>query len=189
MKSYYINAIEFEGHGYNNQESFKTDAIAMDRILKQLSAMLSYHSRVLVIRIDLHPANYTENNHLLSLFIKTMKKWLKTNYRFTHIGYVWCREQHTSQKQHYHFAWILDAHKINYPSKVNDKSKQLWEKLTAGFCYIPENCFYKIEREQYQSESMIGTIARLSYLAKDRGKSATHKKANNYGGSRLYAKE
>jgi hypothetical protein len=42
---------------------------------------------------------------------------------------MWCRELETAKKQHYHYALIIDGHKVNFPYEVTNKVKELWRQI------------------------------------------------------------
>jgi hypothetical protein len=106
---------------------------------------------------------------------------------------MWCREletakkqprnsQETAKKQHYHYALIIDGHKVNFPYEVTNKVKELWLQLD-GSEYFPHNCYYNVKRDDY--ESIQDAIWRISYLAKARGKGYKPDQVKNYGTSRI----
>lgn len=95
---------------------------------------------------------------------------------------MWCRELETAKLQHYHYALIIDGHKVNYPIEINAKVKEIWRQLD-GSEYFPNNCYYNIKRSDYKS--IQDAIWRISYLAKARGKGYKPDKTKNYGTSRI----
>ncbi len=75
--------------------------------------MLSQHSQILVIRLQIHfperfPAEPT--NSCYQSFLDDYRQAL-ANYGFDP-HYVWVREQHHSSNQHYHLVLLLNANKI-----------------------------------------------------------------------------
>jgi hypothetical protein len=95
---------------------------------------------------------------------------------------MWCRELETAKKKHYHYALIIDGHKVNFPYEVTNKVKELWRQLD-GSEYFPDNCCYNVKRDDY--ESIQDAIWRISYLAKSRGKGYKPEQTKNYGTSRI----
>jgi hypothetical protein len=79
----------------------------------------------------------------------------------------------------------IDGDVIQHPGKLLRQIKVKWFK--NGHCHIPENCFYYIDKHNYEQERA-DAIERLSYLAKTRGKGYKDKQAKNYSVSRLKAK-
>lgn len=187
-KLYYIEYIPFQGHVFKvTKPAYLTDKHIMDKILFQLGAMLSHHSRVIVIRIDLHPAFLTENNKTFSDCLNRINQWIRREYRLTRIGYAWVREQETSDKQHYHLAWMLDHHKVKHSHHIMTKAGELWDYVTDGTHHKPPHCYHIVKRNTYDEE-MANAIARLSYLAKDKGKGKIIQGVKNYSTSRIKQK-
>ena len=83
------------------------------RTYEQMTSMLSYHSRIIVIRFEFRVNDYTPCNSLVSWFFRTLVKQLKKAYKLKRVGYIWCREQNLSERQHYHCGLMLDANKVN----------------------------------------------------------------------------
>lgn len=153
----------------------------------QLEAMLSYHSKVLVLRLDLHLGDYSHDNHELSRFIEKIKRRYHDHYRGQRMGYIWVREQEKAKQQHYHLALYLDANKIQHPAKLIYWIEQRWQSRGHPKPYTPENCFAVINRKNDSFKQAI--FERLSYLAKTRGKGYRCKDTNDYSGSRIKPKK
>ena len=151
----------------------------------QVDAMLSHHSKIHIIRFDLRVYEYTENNGIITAFNRRLHKWLERKYNLKRVGFMWCRELEKAKQQHYHYALIIDGHKVNYSDEVNKKVIELWRQL-GGSEYFPKNCYYNIKRDDY--ESIQSAIWRISYLAKARGKGYKPAQTKNYGTSRIKLK-
>jgi hypothetical protein len=95
---------------------------------------------------------------------------------------MWCRELETAKQQHYHYALLVDGHKINHSFEINNKVKELWRQL-EGSEYFPDNCYYNVKRGDF--ETIQAAIWRISYLAKARGKGYKPDQTKNYGTSRV----
>lgn len=106
-------------------------------MITQVDAMLSPHSKVHVIRFDLRVYVYTENNVLMSTLNRSLHKWLKHKYNLKRVGFAWCRELETAKQQHYHYALMIDVHKINYPYEVTNKIKEICQQLEIAE-YFPD---------------------------------------------------
>ena len=158
----------------------------LSAIKNQLDAMLSHHSRVLIVRIDLHTSEYNGNNEMLSQFIRRLRKRLKQRYNLRNVGYVWVREIEKAKSQHYHLALVLDGNKVNYPAKVIKLVEEIWQGTGNPKPYTPEKCYYLIKRGQNYVYKE--AFRRLSYLAKKRGKGYKSKTANDYSTSRIKPK-
>ena len=152
-------------------------------MINQLDAMLSHHSKIHLVRFDLHVSEYTQNNEIITKFNRKLFRWLKREYKLKRIGFMWCREQETSDNQHYHYALMLDGHKVQHPECILEQVKEIWNIHLNGFMYIPESCYYNIERGNDQSRR--DAIYRISYLAKAKSKDKKAPQTKNYGTSRI----
>jgi transcription initiation factor IIE alpha subunit len=153
-------------------------------MINQVEAMLSHHSKVLVIRFDLHIHHQTEDNEIITIFNRRLHKWLKRKYILKRIGFIWCRELETAKRQHYHYALMVDGHKVRHPIEILLKIKEIWEQhLNHSLEYTPKNCYYNIQRDNF--ESIQDAIYRISYLAKARGKGYKPEQTKNYSTSRI----
>ena len=155
----------------------------LERTKQQLDVMLLYHSRIMVVRVDLHLHDYSDDNLLLSKFIRKIRRRLREKYGLKRLGFVWVREREKAKKQHYHLAVMLDANKVNYPGGVLQVVDNVWKGWAQPKPYTPENCYYIIHRgffSEYQN-----AFFRLSYMAKERGKGCKSKTANDYSTSRI----
>lgn len=151
--------------------------------LNQVDAMLSHHSRIIVIRFDLHQFEYTSDSEHISRLFKALGKRLKRQYKLNHFAYGWVREQEKAKHQHYHAFIVLDGHKINYPAGVFGHVRELWQVHYDGHLSYVKNCYYHFHRTDEETYSKV--IYRVSYFAKNRGKGYKPKQSKNYGCSRL----
>lgn len=156
---------------------------AMTSIMRQLHCILDYHSKILVIRFDLRLYVYTADNEVISRFNELLHRWLRRNYGMKRLGFCWAREMENSDKQHYHYALMLNGHKVRHPSKILEQAKLYWDEYIQGSFFVPENCYYFIQR--HDKEAMQNVIFRLSYLAKVNGKENRPDQTKRFGSSRL----
>ena len=154
----------------------------LERIKQQLDAMLSHHSRILVVRLDLHIDGYRSDNEIMSMFIRKVRKKLCAYYDFKRVGFVWAREQEKAEQQHYHLALLLDANTVRFPDKLISICERIAEAWGL-FLYTPKNCYYLVGRSD--SQAYRKAFYRLSYLSKERGKGYKAKTANDYSASRI----
>jgi len=159
----------------------------LERIKQQMDAMLSHHSRILIVRFDLHVNHYQPNNKLISDFVRKLRKKLKSEYKLSRLGYIWAREQERAKRQHYHFALIIDANKVRHPQKIIQIIETIWQKWLLPKPFTPKNCYYIVNRSDTQTYQ--AAYYRLSYAAKTRGKGYKSKAANDFSASRIHAKE
>lgn len=158
----------------------------MKRIINQLEIMMDYHSKVHIIRFDLHQPYYTDDNIRLSTFRRRLSKWLKREYGFKRIGFAWVRELEKSKTQHYHYALILDGHKVQSARKILKTARTYWGNM-AGSEWTPDHPYYNLTRNDHSTTQ--AAIYRLSYLAKGRGKGYRPKYNKDYSTSRLKPKQ
>ena len=149
----------------------------------QLLAMLSFHSRVLTIRVDLHMREYEASNIRISKFISKLRKWLACHYKMKRIGYLWVREKERAKSQHYHLILYLDGNKIRYPAKINHWIREYWTWQDQPKPPTIKNCYTMVHRDD--KDSLDESVCRMSYLAKSRGKGDGGPNTKDYSSSRI----
>ena len=181
-------SIIHNGKGYrvNNGNGKKKCALytpILHRIIDQYQIALEKWRRVFVLRVELHLPHETDNNRIVSLFLKRLNKQLKQKYGFKDIGYAWAREYHGRGKgQHYHLALFLDGNKVRHSSRINETIKSSWERPLGGYHigYI-KRPFYFVNNQDIEQQA----IYRVSYLAKTRGKGERPPQTKDYQCSRM----
>jgi len=158
----------------------------LERMKQQIDAMLSYHSRVIMVRVDLHIEDYQPDNTVVSSFLRTLRKRLLSKYGLKRLGFVWVREKERAKSQHYHLALFIDACKVQRPHNIISKVETLWQSRSHPKPFTPKNCYYIIKRDE--PETLIKPFQRLSYFAKVRGKGYKNKTANDFSTSRIKPK-
>jgi hypothetical protein len=128
-------------------------------MINQVEAMLSHHSKIHIIRFDLRVIEYTENNEIMAVFNRRLHKWLKRKYNLNRVGFMWCRELETAKQQYYHYALIIDGHKVNYPYEIINKVKEVWRQLD-GSEYFPD----KLLLQHKKNLSRFDTGRYLAYI-------------------------
>jgi hypothetical protein len=136
----------------------------LKRMFNLIEVILSYYSRALVARIDLHPTYFSSDNKIMSKFLKSYIPKLEKQYKCKVI-YFCAREQNTSHKQHYHLALMLSGHMIQHSEKLLTQLKSAWEECNAGTATFVERPFYIMYRGD--KPSIVPVIYRLSYLTKE----------------------
>lgn len=162
----------------------------LQTIDNQLMAMLTHHSKVLMVRVDIHlqPNEYPSDNHIMSHYIKKLRKWAEKKYKISRLGFVWCRELCKSKKLHYHVMILIDGNKVQDHRTILAKSKRLaasYEHLGYGSVPILADCFHMIHRGDKLAYNT--AFRHASYLAKERTKDNHHlsDKGKNYSSSRI----
>jgi len=184
-----------KGDGY-----YKEPLIA---IKDQLDAMLSHHSKVFVFRFDIRIKGdsyyneegiefdtFTDDNQIITNFLKVFNRWLKRRYKLPRIGYVWCREIEKAKKQHYHLVFMVDGNKINATTSLHNTIKPKIKELAIeqGLVeHIPPNPYMVDNADLKKDDYTLYKAAfyRASYLAKVAGKNIKGERANNFQPSRV----
>jgi len=155
----------------------------LHKIIDQYQIALDKWRRVFVLRVELHLSHETDNNRVVTLFLKRLFPQLKQKYDFKDIGYAWAREYHGKGKgQHYHLALFLDGNKVRHSARINEIIKASWERPLGGYHlgYI-KRPFYFVNNEEVEQKA----IYRVSYLAKTRGKGERPPQTKDYQCSRM----
>ena len=172
-------------------------------IKDQLDAMLSHHNKVFVFRFDIKIkknsyyddegnefSTFTDDNQVITNFLKVFNRWLKRRYKLSRIGYVWCREIEKAKKQHYHLVFMVDGNLINEATSLyNTISPKIKEMaIKQGLVdYICKNHYLIEHKDLKQGDytSYKNAFYRASYLAKVTGKNIKGERANNFQPSRV----
>jgi hypothetical protein len=165
-------------HSYNVYKPKKGDLnkVALDRLFRLCQTMLYYYSRVFIVRIDLHPVDFSADNKVMSIFLNKFISKLEKQYQCK-VGYFCAREQNKSDKQHYHLALLLSGHKAMLPHNILTQLKTDWIQHCQGSVYFVDKPYYVIYRGD--KASINPAIYRLSYLIKNHTKEH-NKPANSY---------
>jgi hypothetical protein len=139
----------------------------VNAIISDYEVMLSFYSRVLVCRIDLHPGQYSADNRLINQYLKELTQLLTRHYDCK-VLYHCAREQNTSEVEHYHVELMLSGHKINHSEKLLSLAKTMWEQHSKGTVSLVDNPFCIVLRGD--KSSLKEAIYRSSYLAKEHTK-------------------
>jgi hypothetical protein len=166
----------------NNGPSLGCYCEVLTDLYYQLTNLLSHHSRLLSLRLDVKVYDYSEDNKLLSVFIRRLKRNLKSYFGFTRVGYLWVRELSKTGKQHYHLILLLDGSKVQHPKNVINIAEEIAYKCNMPVPYTPKNCYLKISRSN--SDSFGAVMWRGSYMAKTRSKEC-NKKIRSFGSSNI----
>jgi len=171
---------EFRVWGNNRKRLYKEIVL---RIHNQMSAMLDYHCKILVVRFDFRMTEYSEGNELISGVFRVLKKQLSKRYKMKRIGHIWVREQNTSEQQHYHCALMLDANKVRHPAKIFERLESICVTRDQLPPSLPKNPYYIVARGD--TEAFSNAFYRLSYLAKIKTKDQRVGSNNDYSTSKI----
>ena len=159
----------------------------LEKVKEQIDAMLSYHNKVFIYRLDIRVTEYTDDNEVITKFIKSYKKWLMKEYNFNRVAFVWCREVERSKKQHYHLAFMLDGNKVQTTHKVIKRAEYI-ANLRNLSVFRPEKSYYMLKNSDIKNGDFSEykkAFYRISYFAKSRGKTIKAERANSFQTSRI----
>lgn len=185
----------------NKDKDYGLYPVILKRIYDQLTNLQEYHSRITIVRIDLHfPLNHkTDNkleNQLISRFLKMCKSDLGSlgwgqHKRFIH---GWVKEIGEVEKSHYHlFLGFQTLQRLL--GKISSDGhtgmwklfEDRWSELTGGTVHFVKNPHF-LNRDDKQK--FADCFYHLSYLAKIRdkhfGTGETHRR---FGFSKLAPKQ
>ena len=160
----------------------------LQRFKREIDAMLSHHNRVFLLRMDVHVDEHSPTNEKMTRFLRSYVSRIQRNYKTKNVGTIWCREVEKVKKQHYHLAVMVDGSNATRVSKellrmADEVAKH--QKLSIGYC---DNASYLIKRTDLAKgdySTYNEAFKRLSYLAKERGKTIKAERANSYQTSRI----
>lgn len=154
--------------------------VIIDRIYDQLSSLQSHHSRITIVRIDLHFPNTHQLNHklenkLMSQYIKSIKVDLGSKKWGSHKRFIhgWVKEIGVTLKSHYHLFIGFQTLQRSLGAISKDGHSGLWgllerrwKELTDGSVHFSKH--HVIDRKNAGAFSTC--FYHLSYLAKTRDK-------------------
>ena len=97
------------------------------------------------------------------------------------MGFAWCREQHKSEKHHYHYILLLEGHKKNSPINLQKIIFNTWYSL--GQSSISWRAFHNITR--LKDEKLNHAIFHASDITKAATKGQASAYTNDFQCSRL----
>ena len=120
----------------------------LECIKQQMDTMLSHHSKIIVVRLDLHVDAYCPDNELMSKFIMKIRKKLCAHFGLKRLGFIWVREQEKAKKQHYHIAIILDANKVFNTKNVIPIIQRIAEGWNL-FLWVPRKMLLQDQKKRF----------------------------------------
>ncbi len=159
----------------------------LEKIKRELDAMLSWHSKVFVFRLDIRIHKYSDDNQVLTKFLTSYNEWLKRKYKLNRVGYAWCREVETAKKQHYHLVVMIDGNEVRAMKNVAEKAIEIGSIQNLSV-WVPKNPSYFIECKKLAAgdySKYKAAFERASYLAKARGKTIKGERAKSFHTSRI----
>lgn len=165
-----------------SKEGCKPISKYLIKSFKCVEAMLMLYSKVFMVRFDLSPRQFNQNNEHIHNYLNLLIKELSESYK-CQCSYICAREQKTSSKEHYHIVIFLSGHKIQYPDSLFKHIKQGWRCFDKGTIHWPKKSYYMLKRGQ--KHTIEKAIYRLSYLTKTGSKELTPKGVSSVIFSRL----
>ena len=159
----------------------------LQRFKREIDAMLSHHDKVFVLRLDVHVHTHSQTNEVISKFRKSYTDRIKRYYKTKNVAYVWCREVEKKKKQHYHFAVIVDGNEAWVAGALLAMAEEVAaiQDLSIGYCDNPSYLIKRTDLAKGDYSTYNDAFYRLSYLAKERGKTIKAERANSYQTSRI----
>jgi len=152
----------FEGLEVQYLLGYPLVANYLERVLDVMNYAREQYPRLYVVRVDLHfpqcltNSSYYANNMCLKYLLTNLQRELDRagNKYSTRIHYIWAREQHLSDKPHYHLMLFLNHDAINWIGDYSPSSQ-------GG--YYKENLYHRIVRAWSQAlhwplEQMLGLV-------------------------------
>ncbi len=183
----------------------------LQSMFSQIEAMLSWHSKVLMIVFEVHMKVFTPDNKAFSRFLEQAEKRIFRFYkrefdiklnrmglcwgREIHldkeqqkifVASEWAREQEKAKKQHYHVIMLLDGDSVQSYWNVS----QIIKEMIEADCRKDIFASHWIEHEpvmiyRNNRESLEKAFYWASYAAKERGKGYRAKTANDFSVSKV----
>jgi len=170
---------DLDGHLWpiNSRKSgLRTDILK--KIFGLFNEVLTRHRKVFVFRFDLHLYNPSNDNSIVTDFIRPLKRKIEKHYRCK-LSYVWAREKEKSPSQHYHFVLFLNGSKVVQTFNLRMWLKNNWKP----YGHVQLCGYHNINRNDL--EAIHGASYHISYLAKPRGKGNRPIQTKDFGSSRL----
>jgi len=168
---------------YKNRDYNKKE---LDAIFEQVNKVLVSCKRATIIRFDLTPFGYDDDNKDIEVFSRRLFKKIKRIYKLKSngIGYCWCREVSDSGRLHYHWMLVLDGKKVQSSYGVSKIISEIYrDKIGSASRVI--SATHGLERSDYRAQKV--AMKHVAYLAKidTRDKPAGRVKAFSRGKVKL----
>jgi hypothetical protein len=159
----------------------------LQRFKREIDAMLSHHCKIFILRFDVRIYTNSQTNEVISNFRKSYAERVKRYYKTKNVAYVWCREVEKKKKQHYHFAVIVDGNEAWVAGALLAMAEEVAaiQDLSIGYCDNPSYLIKRTDLAKGDYSTYNDAFYRLSYLAKERGKTIKAERANSYQTSRI----
>ncbi|WP_338883537.1 YagK/YfjJ domain-containing protein [Aeromonas hydrophila] len=176
------NKVQYKLNGMGDKDNLDKTIVA--KMIQQVEVLSNKHSKLLVVRIDLHvPDDVWLNDS--KIIDKLLKNIRKTDYKEHLIGYFWVMEREKKKKGHYHMVFFFDGQQRYSEWAAQDMINDCWQRVVSGghVSRTDGDGTGMLLRSDQQKRA--DTIYALSYLCKKRGKIRLEKGQRLYGFSRL----
>lgn len=156
-------------------------------VLARADELLVKRGKVFVVIVTQHIVSYTKSNAPATELISRLKTALDIKFKFFDMHYLWVREHSSGEKQHYHWALILDATRVS----TIDWLFNFLEGVVRG-CSMTVNVHFsgyhllkarELEKENWKRYYKF--VWHVSYLAKLNTKTKKPRGTRSYDFSRL----
>lgn len=154
---------------YNSPLGMNYDHV--DKACSLIDFALSVSKRVLCIRFDLRMTSCPNDNRLMSMFQKLLRRNIERlpHYGHKHIfEFMWAREQVSSPNPHYHCCLLLNGNVFRSDYKLMNTVSGLWKSVSGGSVPFISNSSYMLTLRS--PRTIQRAIYRISYMAKWDGK-------------------
>lgn len=131
------------------QRNYTTGKQYLDTLLKQ-------HSRLLVIRLDLHqpkrPITVAEFKHFHGVFLQKLRRRKKIKL----LGYIWKLEYGIHTQFHYHFIFFLDGREHARDILLGQMMGEIWNQVVGA-----NNSYFNCNDPKYQKRFSTSAVGRL----------------------------
>lgn len=158
----------------------------LNKLYHYCMSYLNMHSKLFMIRFDVALYDSPEDNKEIGKLSRYITKKLESRYQ-SEVGFGWVREQNShSEKCHYHCFVMLNGQKVRNTYTTFNVVKAAMKLLINITIHFPYNCSYMVLRNDLSSQQ--AAFYRLSYLAKNKGKTDLPVKTKSHNFSRLKSK-
>lgn len=159
----------------------------LEKIKRELDAMLSLHHKVYFLRFDVRVHTYTDCNKVITDFLKSYNERIKRAYKLKNIGSAWCREVDTAKKQHYHLIIMVNGSVTRTAGRMLEIAQDVAsiQDLSIGLCENPSYLIQRSDLAKGDYRKYNAAFERGSYLAKERTKKKKGERVNSFQTSRL----
>lgn len=131
------------------QRNYTTGKQYLDTLLKQ-------HSRLLVIRLDLHqpkrPITVAEFKHFHGVYLQKLRRRKKIKL----LGYIWKLEYGIHTQFHYHFIFFLDGREHARDILLGQMMGEIWNQVVGE-----NNSYFNCNDPKYQKRFSTSAVGRL----------------------------